>query len=449
MNEIKRQLDKKMGDTKARSEKLMQSIENNKLQSPDKKFLSKRYYATFTVFVALLVTLLYINPFETKAPTTSTPTLIGQQEQQDQSKLNLKNFFKQNGDVAYFVGMNNEYASFKETTTWLSDEYVQLSIENGAIEKRKIYKITEDAIYLIFEDMPELQGDTEISKDLLDSLTPISTLLTADLKKMETIAENDVTYPTELNIPLQKFENVIQVTNESKDSTVEFYFAENFGLIGQISSFKEGAPIISLLTSINAEPSLELSLPLVNQDTNEKEVVTFEKLIMIDPLLIYHPEFTESTASYTKIYESTRQELGFIEIDLFEQYISLLVVRTGNSVKTIAGSPTRVADWRFSPDQKRLAIYRSEGHNWSNIDDYQTDSLTVVRLDENEMFTESPLNDKELNLYSQPIITYKWLDNFTLEYTVPDIGNSSFTEAYVDWMKADNKPTKTILAEFE
>lgn len=444
MNEIKRQLDKKMGDTKARSEKLMQTIENNKLQSTDKKSSSKRYYATFTAFVALLITLLYINPFETKAPTTSTPTITEQQEQ-DQSKLNLKHFFKQNGDVAYFVGMNNEYAGFKETTTWLSDEYVQLSIENGAIEKRKFYRITEDAIYLIFEDMPELQGDTEISIDLLDSLTPISTLLTADLKKMETIDENEVTYPTELNIPLQKFENVIQVTNETKDSTNEFYFAENFGLIGQITTFKEGAPIISFLTSINKEPSLELSLPVVNQDTLEKEVVTFDELIMIDPLLIYHPEFTESTATYTKIYESSAHELGFIEINLPEQFTSHLVLRTGNSVRTIAGSPTKVADWRFSPDQKRVAIYRSNGHNWRNINDYQPDSLSIVRLD--EMSMESPLNDKELNLYSQPIITYKWLDNFTLEYTTPDIGDSP--ELYVEWMKADNKPTKTILAEFE
>lgn len=444
MNEIKRQLDKKMGDTKARSGKLMQKIENNKLQSTDKKSSSKRYYATFTAFVALLITLLYINPFETKAPTTSTPTITEQQEQ-DQSKLNLKHYFKQNGDVAYFVGMNNEYAGFKETTTWLSDEYVQLSIENGAIEKRKFYRITEDAIYLIFEDMPELQGDTEISIDLLDSLTPISTLLTADLKKMETIDENEVTYPTELNIPLQKFENVIQVTNETKDSTNEFYFAENFGLIGQITTFKEGAPIISFLTSINTEPSLELSLPVVNQDTLEKEVVTFEELIMIDPLLIYHPEFTESTATYTKIYESSAHELGFIEINLPEQFTSHLVVRTGNSVRTIAGSPTRVADWRFSPDQKRVAIYRSNGHNWRNINDYYPDSLSIVRLD--EMVTEIPLNDKELNLYSQPIITYKWLDNFTLEYTTPDIGDSP--ELYVEWMKADNKPTKTILAEFE
>lgn len=446
MNEIKRQLDKKMGDTKARSEKLMQSIENNKLQLRDKKSSSKRYYATFTAFVALLVTFLYINPFETKAPTTLTPT-ITEQPEQNQSKLNLKNFFKQNGDVAYFVGMNNEYASFKETTTWLSDEYVQLSIENGAIEKRKIYKITEDAIYLVLEDMPELQGNTEISIDLLDSLTPISILLTADLKKMQTIDENEVTYPTKLNIPLQKFDNVIQVTNETKDSTNEFYFAENFGLIGQISTFHEGAPIISFLTSINSEPSLELSLPVVNQSTNEKEVVTFDKLIMIDPLLIYHPEFTESTATYTKIYESSAHELGFIEINLPEQFTSHLVVRTGNSVRAIAGGHTRVTDWRFSPDQKRVAIFSSNGHNWGDINDYQTDSLSVIRLD--EMIGESPLNDKELNLYSQSIIAYKWLDNFTLEYSTPDIGDSSSPELYVEWMKADNKPTKTILAEFE
>ena len=185
----------------------------------------------------------------------------------------------------------------------------------------------------------------------------------------------------------------------------------------------------------------------IEVSTNEKEIVTFDKLIMIDPLVIYHPEFTENTATYTKIFESPEHELGFIEIDLPKQFTSHLVVRTGNSVSTIAGGPTRVVDWRFSPDQKRVAIYNSNGHNWSNINNYHTDSLNFVRLD--EMIGESPLNDKELNLYSQPIISYKWLDNFTLEYSTPDIGDSSSPELYAEWMESDNKPTKTIIAEFE
>lgn len=302
MNEIKRQLNEKMGNTKVRSEKIIQLVEQKKRKQQKKS--PTLYYVTFATFAALLAVLLYINPFEIKAPITSTP-LPTPVKQPEQTALNLKNFFKQDGDIAYFVGMNNEYATFTETTNWLSENYVKISVDNGGIETRKIYRITDDAIYLVFEDKPEMHGNVEITLEHLDTLTPISILLVADIENTKTIDENAVTYQIELNTPLQKFENVIQITKETEYTTTAFYYAENFGLIGQISTFQDGAQIISLLTSINTEPSFDLSLPVINQDTNQKETLTFEQRIMIDPLLIYHPKFTETTATY-KIFTNTK-----------------------------------------------------------------------------------------------------------------------------------------------
>ena len=91
MNEIKRQLDKKMGDTKKRAERVMVMVEHKKHQT-NNKTVSKRYYVTFTAFVALLAAVIfYMNPFETKAPITSKP-LPTPVEPSEKSNLNLKNF---------------------------------------------------------------------------------------------------------------------------------------------------------------------------------------------------------------------------------------------------------------------------------------------------------------------------------------------------------------------
>lgn len=444
MNEIKRQLNEKMGNTKVRSEKIIQLVEQKKRKQQKKS--PTLYYVTFATFAALLAVLLYINPFEIKAPITSTP-LPTPVKQPEQTALNLKNFFKQDGDIAYFVGMNNEYATFTETTNWLSENYVKISVDNGGIETRKIYRITDDAIYLVFEDKPEMHGNVEITLEHLDTLTPISILLVADIENTKTIDENAVTYQIELNTPLQKFENVIQITKETEYTTTAFYYAENFGLIGQISTFQDGAQIISLLTSINTEPSFDLSLPVINQDTNQKETLTFEQRIMIDPLLIYHPKFTETTATYKNIYEYEAHEFGFLEINLPEHSSSHIVVRTGHSLKTIAADFTKIVDWRFSPDQKYVAIYFSNGHDWQSEQDYRPDRIRVFHLE--ELLVEKLLTDDELTLYSYPILSYKWLDNTTLEYVTPDIDEPSNSKLFIEWMQAKDQPTKIFHAQFE
>lgn len=442
MNEVKRQLDQKMGHTKARSEKIMQMVEQNK--KTQRKKSPKLYYVAFATFAALLAVLLYMNPFETQAPTTSTPT---PNESSEQTSLNLKNLFKQDGDVAYFVGMNNEYATFKETTTWLSDNYVKISVDNGAIETRKFYRITADAIYLVFEDMPEMQGNKVITLEYLDTLTPISTLLVADIENTTTINENNVTYPAELNIPLKKFNNVIEITNETENATMSFYYAEHFGLIGQISTFTDGLQIISLLTSINTEPAIELTLPVMNQATHEKEILTFEERIMFDPLSMYHPKFTDTTAIYTTLHQSEEHELGIIEINLPQQFTNLIVVRTGDLVKTISGDFREIVDWKLSPDQKHIAIYSSDGHDWQSEEYYQSDNLEIYHLE--QLLEVKTYTDEELNLLHSTILSYHWVDHDTLEYVVPDVEEPSYPKLFVDWMHADNQPTKTLQIKFE
>lgn len=433
MNEVKRQLDKKMGDTTARSKQIMNMIEHNKKQAQKKK-TPKLYYVTFATFAALLIVLLYINPFETKAPTTSLLTPIEQSEQQ----LNLKHFFKQDGDVAHFLGYGNEYAGFIETTNWLNDEYVQISLDNTAIETRKIYRITKDAIYLVFEDKPGISVGEEVTIEKLENMKPISTLLTKNIEKEDTL----ITYPIELNTPLQQFENVIQITDENEYGKTDFYYAENFGLIGQISHYGEGRSIYSLLASINSEPSLNnLELPAINLDTNEKETLIFEKFIMLNPLLIYDPQFVDSAVTYTTIHAEENRELGLIEINVPNHFSKIIVVRTNDSVNPIGSSAADLVEWRYSPNKERIAFYY--------IDPYASYELGFIRVvNVKEMVFESLYTGHEYAQFTYPIVSFDWLNDTTIEYRIPDI-DGPYPEQLTEWTNSEQKPTKTLLAEIK
>ena len=54
MNEIKRQLDKKMGNTKERTERIMMNVEQKKRTAPVKRNSSLIYYVTFASFAVIL-----------------------------------------------------------------------------------------------------------------------------------------------------------------------------------------------------------------------------------------------------------------------------------------------------------------------------------------------------------------------------------------------------------
>ena len=444
MNEIKRQLDKKMGDTSARSAKIRTMVEHNKKQTNKKSTMP--YYVTFVAFLALLTVVLYMNPFEIKAPTTSTPAPI---ELQEPSTNPLNKFFKEDGDIAYFQGVYNEYATFTETTTWLNEDYVQITVDNGGMEVRKFYKITQEAIYLVYEDNPEIDGVIALTVEQLQKMEPISTLLVANYKEKTEINDQlHITYPAQLNTPLQHFENVIQITEENDYGKVDYYYAENFGLIGQIST-TDGYQVFSLLASINSKPTFEsVKIPVFNQATNEMETLIFNGSSISNPILISHPDYTETTVTYTPLHSTSNEELGLVEINLPQDHSSLLVVRTGDSiaVKTIGVSTNKLVDWSYSPNKERLAFYFSDGHNWKNTDDYNMDSIVVINLA--SMSAESSTNDYEMNWYAYPILSYRWVDDSTIECVVPEV-NSPLPALFAEWMNSENQPTTTVLAQFE
>ena len=156
MNEIKRQLNKKIGSTSKRAEQVMAKVNEQKRQKQPTKKSNRLYYATFTTFLAVITfTFLVVNPWSSNDSSQTTPTPPVDEETKENIDLPLQNYFKKDGDVAYFLGMGNEYAGFTETTTWLFEDYVEILEDNTGATMQKIYHIKSDAIELVYQEMME------------------------------------------------------------------------------------------------------------------------------------------------------------------------------------------------------------------------------------------------------------------------------------------------------
>ena len=53
-------------------------------------------------------------------------------------------------------------------------------------------------------------------------------------------------------------------------------------------------------------------------------------------------------------------------------------------------------------------------------------------------------SDENVTLYSPPIFSYKWLDNTTIEYLIPDIDIRDSDEL-LQWQKGEDNPTKAVI----
>ena len=444
MNEVKRQLDKKMGDTKESTERIIMNVEQKKRTTLTKRKLPIIYYVTFAAFAVLLGLSFFLNPFQTNDRVTApTPNVEAPKEPHiDDDFLDLKSFFKQDGDVAYFVGdFYNEFYSFSETTTWLNNHYVQLVNESGSgLITRQIYKVTSEKIELVLEDTPNNLNTPSI--DELETYMPISTLLTDSIEDGTTLADTSITYPVEFKTPYNIFHDVIQVTVKEEDSTFDYYYAKNFGLIGRVISIEDGYQITSLLASVNAEPVVDekSELQVFNKTTNQIDTLPFHLFSSFDPLFLFKQRNNSATATYEIVHQTDDLELGVVEMDYSQYTIAALFIKNGETMEVIRGIHSELLTWEYSPNRQFIAFcFTSENKIGNSIP-----NGNLVVLDLNNMNIRNLYTDGDITMYSPPIFSYKWLDNATIEYLVPDIDIQDSDEL-LQWQKSDDKPTKPVI----
>ena len=80
---------------------------------------------------------------EVKEPGEKEETPVEEEENKDIA-FDLKKYFKPDKSTATFLGEGNEFATYTEKTTWISDQYVGTIVDNGGVTTMNIYKIGTD-----------------------------------------------------------------------------------------------------------------------------------------------------------------------------------------------------------------------------------------------------------------------------------------------------------------
>jgi len=159
----------------------------------------------------------------------------------------LQLFFKEHQTNATFIGEGNEFASFSEETVWLTDYIVQTSIDNGGVFMYSIYRITDEAIELVYEGVVE---PTMTVGDIA-KLPVIELYLALPIEQGTSFGAWTITdVNSTIDTPFKRFTDVIEVMKETDDTKSYRYFAPGFGLIKQVESMETNENLLEISSSL-------------------------------------------------------------------------------------------------------------------------------------------------------------------------------------------------------
>lgn len=250
MNEIKKQLMAKIGDTTEKKYNVIKRVNESLDFKPQKgKKFAWSYYVTFASFVGIFILGLIFLPnllndqaaLTEEDPAIVDPVIEPDSTEEDGYYDELKQFFPPNGTVATFTGGDFYSDGYKVGTNWITDRYVQEKIYANLKDceacysetptKLYIYRITDEEIEMVYEG-----NQTEWTMEELEQLPTLTVKLKAPIEVgTEIEAQKIVSTNAELTTPYGTFSNAIVVEGGVDPSTPEIYsisyYVPNYGLV--------------------------------------------------------------------------------------------------------------------------------------------------------------------------------------------------------------------------
>ena len=451
MNELKRQLNEKVGDTNTRTANVIQKIEAGKKvkRQTKKSNLSGPIYVAIVSFVTVLALFFLLGPWDggkeqqahDPSPTPPTVTEPGNTEEGPSQKELLRKYFKKDGDVAYFKGSGNEYASFTETTTWINDDYVQILVDNGGSITQNIYRITDADIRLVLTRNAE---DEVVKPTLaeLNSMETINTLLEAPFSDNWIFDDRTMFTNVPFKTPYEEF-NTILVESKTEEIKISKYYAEGYGLVGEVYTFEDGTKIESYLTSINEQPTVDdsLTIEIYHETLKSTDKYFIKDLPFIDPyVFMTNPDYYAMT--YLKLIQTNTKELGVLTYACNdkEQCSHVFVAKERGEFSIITHAWSSYGNVQLSPNQEfaLIPIYSTEQDGASIVERNQILLFDLSTF--KQIIPETYVEYFESPMY--PIVSFK-LTNTSVTLTVGDVASYHHAEIAA-WQQQSAQKTKEI-----
>ena len=174
-------------------------------------------------------------------------------------KQELTTWFPRKDNVVYsYEGVGNEYATYSWNPQFNEEDAYQVVINNGGTVVAEIYEYSADAITRIFSRPETYFRDNFIEIGSFKENQEEEVILKAPIEVGTTWSNGDNNYEitaldVEVSAPAGKY-TTIEVTVTSDSSVIKRYYAEDIGLVSEVTE-TEGLTIESNLEEIKTETS--------------------------------------------------------------------------------------------------------------------------------------------------------------------------------------------------
>ena len=247
------------------------------------------------------------------------------------------------------------------------------------------------------------------------------------------------------NVPFQtpygEF-NAILVESETEGVNISKYYAEGYGLVGEIYTFTDSSTVERYLSSINVEPPIDTTqtIEVYNATTKSTDAYLIKDLPFIDPyIFVSNPDYYNMTYS---MLELVGQEVGVLtyNCDERESCSHAFVSKQGKKLSIIAHAWGSYGNVGISPTKEFLIvpINSTEQDGDSFVERNQ---LLLINLNTFTQFIPD-VGREYFEATTYPIVSYKW-ENDTLTITAGAVKSFSHADLAA-WEKLTPRPTKDI-----
>lgn len=167
-------------------------------------------------------------------PATGKEADDNEKDEPKEEKIDFTLYFKPADSTAYFIGEGNEFATFNVKTIWLSEQYAANVEDNGGVLMLRIYRLLEDKIEIVLEEVIEGMPDEVTYPEVaqLEEMEAVKTYLAAPIEVGTTFDNWTIVKVGEtLETPYKTFENVFVIEETGENFINRKYFVEGFGEI--------------------------------------------------------------------------------------------------------------------------------------------------------------------------------------------------------------------------
>lgn len=167
------------------------------------------------------------------------------------AEASMLKYFPPDGTTAHYRGEGNEYAEFDITVYHPYKNYVIIHENNGGALLRKVYRIDNNQIFILANEIIESESDFPSIQEL-DTMNPIDTYLDAPFTKGKKFGKWTVTETGQtIETPYQVFSDVFIIEETAEGAINRKYFAPGFGEIKRESIMDDEYVVTSTLVSVN------------------------------------------------------------------------------------------------------------------------------------------------------------------------------------------------------